>query len=73
MFCFFMGIENYVLRIWLFPIQLRINFIWWSDDLLKLPHEVAEETTKARGEGPTVSPEPELVEEVIKTVRDADR
>jgi hypothetical protein len=49
------------------------HLIWWTDDLLKLPHEVAEDVTRGRGEGPTESPEAELVEEVIKTVRDTDR
>jgi hypothetical protein len=54
------------------PHPAENKLIWWTDDLLKLPHEVAEETTKAKGEGPVASPEPELVEEVIKTVRDTD-
>lgn len=55
------------------PDPTKNRLIWWTDDLLTLPHEVAEETTKAKGEGPTESPEAELVEEVIKTVRDTDR
>jgi len=54
------------------PDPTKNALIWWTDDLLKLPHEVAEDTTKAKGEGPTQSPEAELVEEIIKTVRDTD-
>jgi hypothetical protein len=52
------------------PHPNKNKLIWWTDDLLKLPHEVAEDTTRAQGEGPTESPEPELVEEIIKKVRD---
>jgi hypothetical protein len=52
------------------PHPSENKLMWWTDDLLKLPHEVAEDTTRAKGEGPTESPEPELVEEIIKTVRD---
>ena len=52
------------------PHPNKNKLIWWTGDLLKIPHEVAEDTTRAQGEGPTQSPEPELVEEIIKTVRD---
>jgi hypothetical protein len=54
------------------PHPIENKLIWWTDDLLKLPHEVAQDATKAKGEGPVESPEPELVEEVIKTVRDTE-
>jgi hypothetical protein len=46
------------------------GLIWFTDDLLKLPHEVSEDITRAKGEGPTESPQAELVDEIIKTVRD---
>lgn len=52
------------------PHPNKNKLIWWTDDLLKLPHEVAEEATRAQGEGPMESPQPELVEEIIKKVRD---
>lgn len=55
------------------PHPILNKLIWWTDDLLKLPHEVAENVTKAKGEGPTQSPEAELVEEVIKSVYDTDK
>jgi hypothetical protein len=44
--------------------------IWWTSDLLKLAPEESG-TSPVGGEGPTESPEPELVEEIIKTIRDA--
>lgn len=53
------------------PHPVENKLIWWTDNLLKLPHEVVD-TEKAKGEGPTESPDAELVEDVIKTVRDAD-
>jgi hypothetical protein len=53
------------------PHPQQNKLIWWTDNLLKLPHE-ATTVTRAKGEGPTESPDAELVEEVIKTVRDTE-
>lgn len=52
------------------PHPTENRLIWFTDDLLKLPHEVATDTTGARGEGPTESPDAELVDEIIKKVHD---
>jgi len=54
------------------PHPTENRLIWWTDNLLKIPHEVGADVTGAKGEGPIESPDAELVEEVIKTVRDAE-
>jgi hypothetical protein len=53
------------------PHPVENKLIWWTDDLLKLPHDVTADA-KQKGEGPTESPDAELVEEIIKTVRDTE-
>ena len=54
------------------PHPSKNKLIDWTDDLLKLPHEVADDVTRAKGEGPVESPDVELVEEVIRTVHDVE-
>jgi hypothetical protein len=52
------------------PHPTENKLIWWTDDLLKSPHEVDAGATDTKGEGPTDSPDAELVEEIVKTARD---
>jgi hypothetical protein len=49
------------------PHPTQNQLMWWSDDLLGLPHVA---TTAPAGEGPTESPDAEIVDEIIKKVRD---
>lgn len=49
------------------PHPQENKLIWYTEDLLALPHEVA--TTRG-GEGPTESPDAEIVDDVIRTIRD---
>ncbi|EJN04213.1 hypothetical protein [Phyllobacterium sp. YR531] len=51
------------------PSQNRL--IWWTENLLKVPHTINAGSTANVGEGPTESPDAELVEEIIKTIRDS--
>lgn len=53
------------------PHPSESRLIWSTRDLLKLPHEAAGDSSAAPGEGPTESPDAELVEDIIRTVRDA--
>jgi hypothetical protein len=43
------------------------KLIWWSDNLLKVPHAA---TVRGEEEGPADSPEPEAIENLIRLVRD---
>lgn len=54
------------------PHPTENRLIWWTEDLMKLPHEISSQNTHGGGEGPVESPDAELVEEIIKTVRDAN-
>lgn len=50
------------------PHPSEHRLIWFTEDLLKLPHQV--DLPQAGGEGPVESPDAEVVEEIIKKVRD---
>ena len=52
------------------PNPTENYLIWQSEDLLKLAPAENSDGTGSGGEGPTESPDAELVEEIIKTVRD---
>lgn len=52
------------------PNPITSSLMWWSDNLLKLPHEV--EATEAVEEGPRESPDPQAIEDIIRAVRDSE-
>ncbi len=52
------------------PHPSENRLVWWTEDLLKLPHEVEAAFGGTGGEGPTESPDAELIDDIIKTVRD---
>jgi hypothetical protein len=51
------------------PNPITSRLIWWSDNLLNLPHEVS--APKAPEEGPDESPDPQTIDEIIRAVRDS--
>jgi hypothetical protein len=52
------------------PHPSENRLVWSTEDLMKLPDE-AEAAFGSGGEGPTESPDAELIDDIIKTVRDA--
>lgn len=49
------------------PNPTTSSLIWHSDNLLGLPHEVSAAETQ---EGPSESPDPQAIEDIIRAVRD---
>lgn len=52
------------------PDPTKSRLIEWTDNLLKIAHEVPDQETEIKAEGPAESPDPEAIEDMIKFISD---
>ena len=55
------------------PHPTENRMIFWTDNLLGLPHTEDAHRDAGKGEGPSESPDAELVDDIIRTVSDVSR